>query len=111
MAICEGSTANALTPFSSVKNNKVLLTTYNLIPEINNQVLYGWIKNNDEDKLRILQEKRDLIIEEVGKRQYDQLVKAYSFGNTDARSRSIVNKLKNKFIAQGITENTFMRYF
>lgn len=68
-------------------------------------------KHNDEDKLRILQEKRDLIIEEVGKRQYDQLVKAYSFGNTDARSRAIVNKLKNKFVAQGITENTFMRYF
>ena len=69
------------------------------------------VKYDDEDKLRILQEKRDLIIEEVGQRQYDQLVKAYSFGNTDARSRAIVNKLKNKFIAQGITENTFMRYF
>ena len=68
-------------------------------------------KNDDEDKLRILQEKRELIIEEIGQRQYDQLVKAYSFGNTDARSRAIVHKLKNKFIAQGITENTFMRYF
>lgn len=68
-------------------------------------------KNDNEDKLRILQEKRDLIIEEVGPRQYDQLIRAYSFGNTDARSRAIVNKLKNKFIAQGITENTFMRYF
>ena len=68
-------------------------------------------KNDDEDKLRILQEKRELIIEEIGQRQYDQLVKAYSFGNTDARSRAIVRKLKNMFIAQGITENTFMRYF
>lgn len=66
---------------------------------------------DDEDDLRILKEKRDLIIEEVGQRQYDQLVKAYAFGNTDAMSRSTVNRLKRKFAQLGITENTFQRYF
>lgn len=66
---------------------------------------------DDEDDLRILKEKRDLIIEEVGQRQYDQLVKAYAFGNTDAVSRSTVNRLKRKFTQLGITENTFQRYF
>ena len=63
MAICDGSTVNALTPFSPVKNNRVLLTTNNLTSEINGQILYGWIKNNEEDKPIDIEVKNLMILE------------------------------------------------
>lgn len=93
-----------------VKYDDEKVELMDLIPD-NSMVEEIQEQQDNEDALRILQEKRDLIIAEVGQRQYEQLVRAYTFGNTDGMSRRLVNRLKNKFVQLGITENTFQRYF
>lgn len=58
----------------------------------------------------ILVVKRDIIVREIGQRQYDQLVREYGNKSTTNWSRQTVQKLKQYLTKMGITEKTFAKY-
>lgn len=62
--------------------------------------------SEDEDVTRY---KRELVINEIGQRQYDQLVREYGNKATTAWSRKTVSNLKQKFSKAGLTDEELRR--
>lgn len=64
---------------------------------------------DDEAYNDMLQEKRDIIIDMIGVRQYDQLIRAYGSHTVSTADRTKVSKLKRRLAADGITDDLFRR--
>lgn len=67
--------------------------------------------HNKEALQRVIEMKRDIIIEYIGQRQYDQLIREYSNKSTTAWSRKLVYTIKQYLEKIGISENDFKRYY
>jgi hypothetical protein len=76
-----------------------------VIDELAEQELNGILDVEASDT--VLQEKRDIVIERIGKRQYDQLVREYGNQLTTNVSRKKVHELKSYLLKIGISENLF----
>lgn len=63
------------------------------------------VKNQVNDALK------QLIIDVIGQRQYDQLLREYGNKSTTPWSRKTVQTLKNRFKRLGIDRNLFRRYY
>lgn len=64
---------------------------------------------DEEDRLRVIEEKREIIVDIIGIRQYEQLVRAYGTHNTTNADRQKIQKIQKKLIANGISEKLFRR--
>lgn len=60
---------------------------------------------------RVIEMKRDIIIEEIGQRQYDQLVREYGNKMTTNWSRKMIQTLKQYLERIGISEDSFKNYY
>lgn len=58
----------------------------------------------------IFEQVRDLIIMLIGEREFDQLMRQYSSGNTDNRTQKKMYDIKNKLSRLGITSKSFDKY-
>lgn len=64
---------------------------------------------DEEQRQYVIQQQRELIIELIGQRQYDQLVREYGNKMTTNAGRKRVEKLKHKLADMGISEELFRR--
>lgn len=64
---------------------------------------------DQEDVDYWIKQKRDIIVEYIGQRQYDQLIREYGNKMTTNAGRKQVDKLKHKLAADGINEALFRR--
>ena len=64
---------------------------------------------DEEDYQRVLAEQREVIVDIIGVRQYEQLVRAYGTHNTTGAQRKQVQKVKTRLIEQGIDSKLFWR--
>lgn len=60
---------------------------------------------------RVIEMKREIIIEAIGQRQYDQLVREYGNKMTTAWSRKMIQTLKQHLERIGISESSFKNYY
>lgn len=63
----------------------------------------------DEEETQVLEAKREYIVDIIGERQYDQLVRAYGTHTTSSADRTKLQKLRNRLEADGITDRLFRR--
>lgn len=63
-----------------------------------------------EENLTFLNEFRSLVIQEIGERSYEQLLKQYSNKSTDAWGQKTVYRLKGKFHKRGSLKRIKQRY-
>lgn len=68
-------------------------------------------KYNDEIHSRILQEVKEIIIDFVGPRQYDQLLREYKNRQTTDWSRKLMQTIKAHLFEMGISSKSFNKYY
>lgn len=62
---------------------------------------------NDEAETDVLTKKRQIVIDKIGQRQYDQLLREYGNKLTTNIGRHVVNKLKRHLAAMGLDSKSF----
>lgn len=75
-----------------------------MIEELDNQDDY-------EVHCRILEEVKDIVIDFIGPRQYDQLLREYSNKSTTNWSRKLMIKIKAHLFEMGITNKSYDKYY
>jgi hypothetical protein len=68
-------------------------------------------KDNDEVENRILDEMRGIIVDFIGQRQYDQLLREYGNKSTTPWSRKLMVKIKAHLFEMGINGKSFKKYY
>lgn len=67
--------------------------------------------DNDEVENRILDEMRGIIVDFIGQRQYDQLLREYGNKSTTPWSRKLMVKIKAHLFEMGINGKSFKKYY
>jgi hypothetical protein len=67
-------------------------------------------KDDDEVHARILREVKDIIIDFIGPRQYDQLLREYGNKQTTNWSRKLMQTIKAHLFEMGISKKSFDKY-
>ena len=65
----------------------------------------------NEIQCRILQEVKDIVIDFIGPRQYDQLLREYSNKQTTVWSRKLMQTIKAHLFEMGISSKSFNKYY
>ena len=86
------------------------LSIADTVPDTNAES-YKDDKENDEVLQLIFNEIKDILIDNMGQRQFDQLFRDYSNKNTTAWSRKKMQTVKNLLNRMGISWNSFRRYY
>ena len=68
-------------------------------------------KDDYEVHCRILEEVKDIVIDFIGPRQYDQLLREYSNKSTTNWSRKLMVKIKAHLFEMGITNKSYYKYY
>lgn len=68
-------------------------------------------KENEEVMTQIITEVKDIIIDLIGPRQYDQLLREYANKQTTPWSRKLMYTIKAKLFDMGITIKSFNKYY
>ena len=68
-------------------------------------------KDNKEIENRILDEMRGIIVDFIGQRQYDQLLREYGNRSTTPWSRKLMVKIKAHLFEMGINSRSFTKYY
>ena len=68
-------------------------------------------KDDEEVQCKILQEVKDIVIDFIGPRQYDQLLREYSNKQTTNWSRKLMQTIKAHLFEMGISKKSFDRYY
>ena len=66
---------------------------------------------DNEVTMKIFEEVKDIIIDLVGERRFDQLFRDYSNRHTTTQTRKMMNKIKDYFITIGITMEDFINKY
>ena len=85
------------------------VTIADMIPDI-----YQVYKREDEEddivEQQILKEMREIVIDYIGPRQYDQLLREYGNKSTTAWSRKLMQQIKARLFELGINRKSFNKY-
>lgn len=96
---------------STVKNSDgESVTIEELIPDTQ-QMEEQEDKENNEVLLRIRAEQRGIIVDLIGQRQYDQIIREWTSRATTGATQRKVNDLKHKVKQMGYTESEFNKYY
>lgn len=70
-------------------------------------------EQEDEQQLEqyVFQQVKDIIIEKIGQRRWDQLYRDYTKGHTTAQSRAEMNRIKAHFNELGLTRQDFINRY
>ena len=68
-------------------------------------------KDNEEVQYKILQEVKEIVIDFIGPRQYDQLLREYSNKQTTNWSRKLMQTIKAHLFEMGISSKSFDKYY
>lgn len=68
-------------------------------------------KDNGEVEQQILNEMREVVIDIIGQRQYDQMLREYGNKQTTAWSRKLMQTIKAKLFELGINAKSFNKYY
>lgn len=68
-------------------------------------------KENFEVERRILADMKDIVLDIIGPRQYDQMLREYSNGQTTNWSRKLMQTIKAKLYDLGINAKSFKKYY
>lgn len=68
-------------------------------------------KDDYEVHCRILEEVKDIVIDFIGPRQYDQLLREYANKSTTNWSRRLMLKIKAHLFEMGITNESYNKYY
>lgn len=68
-------------------------------------------RDNNEVENRILDEMRGIIVDFIGQRQYDQLLREYGNKSTTPWSRKLMVKIKAHLFEMGINGKSFKKYY
>jgi hypothetical protein len=68
-------------------------------------------KYNCEVQMQIIKEMRDIVVDFIGQRQYDQLLREYGNKQTTPWSRKLMGKIKAHMFDMGITLKSFNKYY
>lgn len=77
------------------------ITFADTLPDYN-EIYEQQDKEDEEEYKQILNEERELVIDAIGERRYDQLVREYGNKMTTGSGRRTVQKLKTKFRKDGL---------
>ena len=66
---------------------------------------------NDEVFMQIIKEVKEIIVDYIGERQYDQLLREYGNKQTTPWSRKLMGKIKAHLFDMGITRKSFNKYY
>lgn len=86
------------------------LTIADIIPDTDDLEL-ECDRLHKEAEAQVFAELKEIIIELIGQRQYDQLLRDYYTGNTTAWSRKTMQKIKNYLRQEGIDKEQFIRKY
>ena len=86
------------------------VTVAEMIPDKN--LMYAEEDGENEEVLaQIIQEMREIVVDFIGQRQYDQLLREYGNKQTTPWSRKLMGKIKAHFFDMGITIKSFNKYY
>lgn len=86
------------------------VTFAEMIPD--KQAMYAEEDKYDDEVLKqIIGEVRDIVVDLIGKRQYDQLLREYGNKQTTPWSRKLMVKIKAHLYDMGITSKSFNKYY
>lgn len=68
-------------------------------------------KYDDEVDAKVLKEVKDIVIDFIGQRQYDQLLREYGNKSTTNWSRRLMTKIKAHLFEMGINSKSFSKYY
>lgn len=95
--------------FDSVVDNDEKITVGDTIPDVKaimeEQDMLDASVNDD-----VIKAKREMIVKQIGQRQYDQLLREYGNKSTTNWSRKTVQTLKLRLQLLGVTDKTFNKY-
>ena len=96
-------------PYNKSDNDNTLRIA-DMIPDINasNELSD---KEDEEVQKRILLEVKDIVIDFIGPRQYDQLLREYSNKQTTNWSRKLMQTIKAHLFEMGISNKSFNKYY
>jgi len=86
------------------------LTIADIVPDTD-ELLIREDELDREVEALIMSEVRDLIIDMIGKRQYEELLREYGTNNTTSWSRRTLQKIKSQFSQEGLTKNKFIEKY
>lgn len=86
------------------------ITVGDMIPDVE-QMYEQEDKDNEEVLCKVLQEVKDIVIDFIGPRQYDQLLREYSNKSTTNWSRRLMVKIKAHLFEMGISAKSFNKYY
>lgn len=94
----------------SKKDDDDKVTIADMIPD--KQQLYAEIdSDNEEVQRKILQEVKDIVVDFIGIRQYDQLLREYTNKQTTEWSRKLMQRIKAHLFELGISKKSFYKYY
>lgn len=94
----------------SKTDNDDRVTVADMIPDV--EGIYARDDKDDEEvHCRILREVKDIVIDFIGPRQYDQLLREYSNKSTTNWSRRLMVKIKAHLFEMGISSKSYDKYY
>ena len=96
--------------YSTVKNSDETVTVEDTIPDTQ-QLEAQEDRENEEVLVRIRAEQRGIIIDLIGQRQYDQIIREWTARATTGATQRKVNSLKHKVKQLGYTDDQFRKYY
>lgn len=94
----------------SKTDNDDKVTVADMIPDVK-QLNDINDKDDEEVQSKILQEVKDIVIDFIGPRQYDQLLREYTNKQTTPWSRKLMQTIKSHLFEMGISKKSFDKYY
>lgn len=106
----KGKTYISLEQTYSKSDSDTQVTMADMLPD--ESTLYEQDDKDDEEvQCKILQEVKGIVIDFIGPRQYDQLLREYSNKQTTNWSRKLMQTIKAHLFEMGISKKSFDRYY
>lgn len=87
-----------------------LVTVQDTIPDIDEEYEREECENNEVES-QILSEQREIIVNLIGERRYNDLIRAWRSKTVDNQSSATVNRLRKKLMDAGYSPDQWNKYF